>query len=428
MKNNLFRDEALQIDNSRSHLGGVIISAPISHRILTYSILLLATLALLYLCLGTYTRREHVAGFLVSGSGLIEINADSAGKVEHIFVHEGQSVKKGDKLVRISTDHGNDEGAAYLQINDQLSTQKTRIYLEIENQKQTAETEEKDLSNRVRMLSAEIPAIDDQLILQKSIASSAEKVLKKMAPGAISGVVSTLQYEEEKQAQLGSEQQVSALERQALDLRQQLAALKAQLAESYLSSKNAESALARQAEVVDETQIQNGLMHSTVIYAPQDGLISSLVASPGEAVITNQKILDVTPTNATYEARFLVPSTDVGFLKAGQHVAIHYQAYAYQKFGVQWGQITDVSLSALKQSDAVQLIGSNQITDPSQASIVATDDFYKVDVSLEHQQITAYGMKHHLEPGMAISADIMLEKRTLLEWILEPLFTMKEDV
>jgi len=40
--------------------------------------------------------------------------------------------------------------------------------------------------------------------------------------------------------------------------------------------------------------------------------------------------------------------------------------------------------------------------------------------------VSALGQEFPLRPGMAVNADLLLEKRTLLEWLFEPVFQLKE--
>jgi membrane fusion protein len=48
-----------------------------------------------------------------------------------------------------------------------------------------------------------------------------------------------------------------------------------------------------------------------------------------------------------------------------------------------------------------------------------------VDVGLERQAVAALGQEYALRPGMAVNADLLLEKRTILEWIFEPVLQLK---
>ena len=53
---------------------------------------------------------------------------------------------------------------------------------------------------------------------------------------------------------------------------------------------------------------------------------------------------------------------------------------------------------------------------------------YRVTVSLAKQFVTAYGNDEPLKPGMLVDADILGERRRLVEWIFEPLYSLKGKV
>jgi membrane fusion protein len=50
---------------------------------------------------------------------------------------------------------------------------------------------------------------------------------------------------------------------------------------------------------------------------------------------------------------------------------------------------------------------------------------YRVRASLSKQSISAYGKSFPLKVGMLADADIILEKRSLFEWLLDPLYAVK---
>jgi len=50
---------------------------------------------------------------------------------------------------------------------------------------------------------------------------------------------------------------------------------------------------------------------------------------------------------------------------------------------------------------------------------------YRIDVQLERQTVAAGGHEMALRPGMMVSADILLEKRTVFEWIFEPVLELR---
>jgi membrane fusion protein len=57
--------------------------------------------------------------------------------------------------------------------------------------------------------------------------------------------------------------------------------------------------------------------------------------------------------------------------------------------------------------------------------MTAREPVYRVDVKLESQTVRAGGQEMPLKPGMTLSADILLEKRTVFEWVFEPVLELR---
>jgi membrane fusion protein len=101
-------------------------------------------------------------------------------------------------------------------------------------------------------------------------------------------------------------------------------------------------------------------------------------------------------------------------VRVGTKVALHYQAFPYQKFGVQHGRVASVSRSALTPREVTALVGQES----------PKESLYRVDVTLASQTINAYGREEILKPSMALDADLLLDRRRVIEWIFEPLYGM----
>ena len=62
-------------------------------------------------------------------------------------------------------------------------------------------------------------------------------------------------------------------------------------------------------------------------------------------------------------------------------------------------------------------------TNESQSS--KAESYYRVVVRLDRQTVTVYGREEALRPGMQMEADILGERRRLIEWVFEPLFAVR---
>ena len=87
---------------------------------------------------------------------------------------------------------------------------------------------------------------------------------------------------------------------------------------------------------------------------------------------------------------------------------ILFDAFPYQRFGTYHGRIVKVSQTVLLDSD---VSGPVKLQEPAYAATVA----------LDRPDVTAHGKTIPLQPDMSLRADIILEKRTLVDWIIGPL-------
>jgi membrane fusion protein len=155
-----------------------------------------------------------------------------------------------------------------------------------------------------------------------------------------------------------------------------------------------------------------------VITAPRDGSVTNLQATVGSNVQTNVPLLNIVPTGSSLRAQLFATSRAIGFVRQGQSVLLRYDAFPYQKFGFYEGVITSVSRSALSPSELPpELSGLSSL-------YTTNEPIYEISVDLALQTATAYGATVPLQPGMQLSADILIDRRRLIEWMLDPLVSL----
>jgi membrane fusion protein len=62
------------------------------------------------------------------------------------------------------------------------------------------------------------------------------------------------------------------------------------------------------------------------------------------------------------------------------------------------------------------------------SGLVFQEPVYKVTAALESQHVEAYGKEIPLRPGMILSADVVLDRRSLFEWLLEPVYSLRGKI
>jgi membrane fusion protein len=156
--------------------------------------------------------------------------------------------------------------------------------------------------------------------------------------------------------------------------------------------------------------IENDARRTAIVTAPQPGTITGLSAEVGQTVAPGAVLARVVPSEATLVAELFAPSRAVGFLTAGDEVRLRHAAFPYQKFGHSRGTVVAVSATTVAGGDSAR----------------GGEPLYRVAVALASQTVTAYGAPRRLLPGMAVEADVLLERRRLYEWALEPLYALTE--
>jgi membrane fusion protein len=174
--------------------------------------------------------------------------------------------------------------------------------------------------------------------------------------------------------------------------------------------------LQRNAQVVQQEFNESEARREFEITAPQDGIVAVITASEGQAIDNTKLLASLLPDDSLLEAEVFAASRAAGFIRPGMKVLLRYQAYPYQKFGQHVAWVEDVAQTSLRPEELNSLVSGHVTT--------SNEPLYRIKLRLENQSITAYGKSASLKSGMVVDASVILEKRKLYEWILEPLFSI----
>jgi len=373
---------------------------------------LLAVMAILWLLAdGHYTRHELVQGTLMPSSGLLTVTPSSPGVVSQVLTSEGARVHAGEPLLEISGERDSTSlGDTHALIAAQLQLKHDGLKADLRQQSRLDALRQKELRSRLTMLREQVAQMDQQVAIQRKRTDSAMDLYRQWAALGDSGVVSRLQLLSQHDAALQDELQGKELKGQSLQLRQQIAELQGQLEQLPSTSSSKRNSTEQQLADVMQSVAENASQQSVLLRAPADGTVANMLVHPGQAVEAQQSLLTVLPSNSTLIAELWVPTQAMGFIAPGQRVVMRYHAYPYQKFGQHYGHVTSISRSAVSAAEVSHLLGRT-----------VTDSRYRVQVALDSENVMAYGHSEKLLPGMTMDADVLLDRRRLIEWILEPL-------
>ncbi|CBG87153.1 HlyD family secretion protein [Citrobacter rodentium] len=416
MSNSLFRKEALEANKAKS-IGSVALYCP-PWRWVIISLAGLVTVAtLLLVFFGSYTKRETMTGALVPVDGVIDIVAVSAGTIVELPIQEGQSVKKGSTIATLSSEISTRYGQTRESIARQLSLQNDALEQELKNLDiLSAETLRGD-ENQKNFLEQQLKKLEGIYASRLRQVRLAEGQLKKLKLMRDEGYASNRQVEEQEVSLLEAQSRAQDVARQQIDLQQQLTRVLQQMREHPINKIDKINDINRRLSELKQAMMENESRRSIVLNAPLNATIASVLVKQGQMVNAGQTVASLLPENAALQARMMVSSRAIGFIVPGQRVTLRYQAYPWQKFGQQYGVVSDVSRVSLSPQEVSAITGNSQVN----------EQHYIVKVKLDKQFIHAYGQQVKLQPGSALEADFLIDKRRLYEWVLEPLYALRRS-
>lgn len=404
----LFREELLEARRTRLE-GEVLLSRPLrAHAIIT---LLTGTMIALAVWVGTgrYSRTEGAKGILVTNADSAKIVALRPGVVTKLSVSDGQAVHKGQILATVQVDQDYAEGGRATQEGlGAVETQRQLTDRQITASRDRARDERAGLASTIASSRQQAEEVQGQIAIQEQMVQTLKAAFDRYGPVAQKGFITQVDMEKRQQELLVARQELGRLHQQLTTLRAGQAKATADL-EQTRADEAAQYASARSsAEGFRLQQSQLRGQQAYVLTAPQDGIVTALQTGTGRTVDATVPLMTIVPENARIHAELYAPTRAIGFVREGEEVRLLYDAFPYQRFGSFRGHIRAVSRVAL---DPRQIDAPFRIDEP----------VYRLSVVPDQQAIAGYGERVRLQPGMTLSANIVLERRTFLAWLLEPL-------
>ncbi len=369
------------------------------------------------------------------------VQAAMEGTITSIEVKENQQVQKGDVIALLS--------------DYRLLTQQNQLEQNIDRSQQQLGQIDAQLKNLISRINSE------ELLIQRNIASAqanlnqelrqyqnlqatteaelqeanaalvlAEEELKRYQQLAESGVVSTLQISEKKQAYkvaLARIRRTKALidpNRSGVDI------AKEQITQEKLRGESAIAVLNQERESLIDNQIviQNQLNSDRVelkqleqelkkiqIKAPANGRIHQLrLRNPGQVVGVGDTIASIAPQNVplSIKARVnagdiskveLCSQTEVNQCQSGK-VLMRFSAYPYPDYGVLTGAVREIS--------------ADIVTPETAGGSAVASSYYEVTIEPERDYFLKNEQKYPIQAGMDATAQIISKEETLINFIL----------
>ena len=409
----LFRQEAIDFLHQHRSWGEVVSLQPISSTILSWALGALVALILFFLSIAQYARKETVTGYLTPTFGTAKIFVPQQGYIKELHVKEGQEVVEGEPLLTVVTSqitaNGDDVNATVLAV---LAQQRDVVERQIAAEERRTASEHDRLASTIKGIEGETAQLEDQRKIQNERLKLSESFVSSGATLSASGALPAIELKRREQAALEQKQNLASLDQQITARRTQLTDARHTLEQFPIVAAERVRLLRSDLSLIDQRVAEVNGRRAYVIKAPTSGRVSTLQATVGQIADPRHMQLVIIPLDSTLQAELFFPTRAFGFVRPGQQVRILYDAFPYQKFGTYRGSVTKVSHTILT---------GNETTGP----ITLKEPAYRVTAALERPDIDAYGLKMPLQPDMLLKADVVLEQRSLMKWLLDPVFSAR---
>jgi membrane fusion protein len=408
----LFRQEAIDAQREK-FIGEVTNARPLPIWVFT---LLAATIAATVIVVGVwgqYTRRERVEGFLASDVGAAKVLFTDAGRVAELMIKEGDVVARGMPMARISFERNTGQAiSTATQVANELNQRRELLTREQAQIRELGAQQVAQIRKRAADLQNEIAQLDRESKLQEQRLASAREQAKRFEDLGKEKFVSDIVVRQKRDDVTDQELKLQSLKRSRATLERDLSAAKLDEPSASLRARSQADQLSQKISELQQTAVQEDAKREAIILAPIDGVATNIAVSVGQSVAADANFATLVPKGATLRAEMLVPTRAIGFIGKGREVVLRYEAFPYERFGQYKGVVSEVSQTVWSPGERV---GPLTIREPA----------YRVLVALEQQSVNAMGQQIPLKSGMLVNADILLEKRSLLEWLFEPVMQLR---
>jgi hemolysin D len=379
-------------------------------------------------------------GKVVSREPLLVVQPLETSVVRSIDVTEGQSVHAGDVLARLDpTFAAADVGASEAQVST-LQAEVLRMQAEADGRPFASTGPDPNLSlqasifaqrqserefkretyqQRINGLQASVArgeADADAYQARKAVAEQVVSVRKQLEQHQVGSMLLTLAATDNL---LETTRGLANATQTAESARRDLEALKAErdayeqnwLSEVSQKLSDQMQKLADAREKLNKARLRHQLVE---LRANRDAtVLTRAKVSVGSVLQSGDQFITLVPTNAPLEVEANIVGRDGGFVQVGASVAIKFDTFPFSQYGLAHGTVRTISADSFTGQDDGKTRSGSVPARPD-----SIEPFYRCRITIDEVQLHAVPPGFHIVPGMPVTADIMIGKRTVLTYLL----------
>jgi len=364
-----------------------------------YLMLVILICAMSWAAIARVDEVTRAEGRIVASGGEQNIQSLDGGILQALLVREGDLVEQGQPLAKIDPTRAE---AGYREVRSKvigLQGNVARLRAEAYDQaldfSEEVRNEPKVVQEETQAFEARRRSLDESVASLQRSYDLATKELALSEPLMRKGLV--------------SEVEILRMRRDANNYKMQIAEqrnrFKAQanseLAQAELELAQTKERLAGNASVVEHT----------LLASPVKGVVKNIrIKTIGGVVRPGETIMEISPVDGRLLVEGKIKPADVGFVHIGQAATVKISAYDYGIYGALKGK--------------VELVSSDTLENEKKPGDDTT--YYRVLVRTDGDSLMVAGKPLTIRPGMTSTIDIRTSDKTILDYLLKPVFKAKE--
>lgn len=362
------------------------------------------------------------------------------GIISEILAKEGDNVKKGQILLKISNTTSTSsfkEGklklselkAKFLRLNAEANGEKSFKYdfTKIKNISKQIQYEKSLFESNKEQLNSSLNVVKEQIKQKKQELNELYAKIKQEngtfnlmkdevslnKPLVKKGLVSEVEFLQlrRKLNQLQGDLQASRLS--VPRLKSQIKEFASKISEIKLDYKNKakeklNDVVAQISRINAKNDALNDKVTRTLVRSPVNGTVQQLfVNTIGGVIQPGMDLVQIVPTEDTLLIQAKIKPSDIAFLRPQLNAMVKFSAYDFSIYGGLKGKLTQIS--------------ADTITDKKGIS------YYIVKIKTNKNYLRTKEKPLPIMVGMTVTVDIITGKRTVLDYLLKPILKTKQN-
>lgn len=422
------------------------LKTPRTSKLILFSTLALMVTALIWAYFAALDEVKRGQGRVVPTSQVQVVQSLEGGIVTNILVREGATVRQGEPLARIDDTNFSSQfgeirerrgatAARVVRLEAQASEKPKLVFPDTLRQEagRAVDTEQAVFEAQIRKLAQELEVMEKQLTQrQQELAeyNASEKKLTETLQLLTREVALTRKLHDQR---VVPEIEMLRIERQGSEMRGQLEIVKASMGKAEAATQearakmdNARTTFRAQAEddlakskadlaVLDENiKAAQDKVRRTELRSPVNGIVNKLnVTTVGAVVAPGGNVMEIVPIDDTLLVESRIKPQDIAFIRPEQDAVVKISAYDSSVYGSLKGK--------------VERISADTIIDDKGDKNDRGETYYRVMVRTEKNYLGTSERPLPVIPGMVTTVEVLTGQKTVLEYLLKPARTLKDE-